>query len=91
MCNILCIANGVVHYLSAPAVSPLGACEVDRVALLSLADKHAVVQINGINPCAPLDEARSIVAQHDGHRFRAAATHAHKDDYSHTHSLAYNP
>ena len=43
-----------IHYrvafdACAPAVSPLGACEVDCVASLSLADKHAVVHYNGIH------------------------------------------
>ena len=43
-----------IHYriafdACAPSISPLGACEVDRVASLSLADKHAVAYYNGIH------------------------------------------
>ena len=45
---------------------------------------NSVAENEGVNPCTPLDEARSIVALHDGHRFRAAATLARKDDYNHT-------
>ena len=81
---VLRIMYGVMYQPYTPSISPLRPSQINRVPSLPLAYKHAVVQINGINPCAPLDEARSIVALHDGHRFRAAATHARKDDYTHT-------
>ena len=43
-----------IHYriafdACAPAVSPFGAREVDRITSLSLADKYAIAQIDGVD------------------------------------------
>ena len=43
-----------IHYriafdACAPSISPLGAREVDRITSLSLADKHAIAQIDGVD------------------------------------------
>ena len=82
--NVLGFVNRVMYHPCVPSIPPFHPRQIHRVTTLFLTHKHTILQIDSINPCTPLDEARSIVALHDGHRFRAAAAHAHKDDYSQT-------
>jgi hypothetical protein len=69
--------------LSAPAVSPLGACEVDRVASLSLADKHAIPHYNGIHTLV-CGVGYRVAVYGVKARINAFATRAHKEYYNHT-------
>ena len=82
--NVLGFVNRVMYHPCVPSIPPFRPRQIHRVTTLFLTHKHTILQIDSINPCTPLDEARSIVALHDGHRFRTAATRAHKDDYTHT-------
>ena len=82
--NVLGFVNRVMYHPCVPSIPPFHPRQIYRVTTLFLTHKHTIPQIDSINPCTPLDEARSIVALHDGHRFRTAATRARKDDYTHT-------
>ena len=82
--NVLGFVNRVMHHPCVPSIPPFHPRQINGITSHHFAHKHAILQIDTINPCTPLDEARSIVALHDGHRFRAAATHARKEYYTHT-------
>ena len=82
--NVLGFVNRVMHHPCPPSIPPFHPRQIHCITSLFLTHEHTILQIDSINPCTPLDEARSIVALHDGHRFRAAATHARKEYYTHT-------
>ena len=73
------IHHGIAFHACAPSVTPFHPREIHRISSLPLAHIHAISQIDRIATYTPLDETRSIVALRDGHRPRAAATHARKE------------
>ena len=79
---VLRIMYGVMHQSHTPPITPLRSSEIDRIALHHLPYKHAVSQVDRIATYTPLDEARSIVALHDGHQAHAVA--ALEDKAHHT-------
>ena len=85
------IHYSIALYAHTPPITPLRSSEIDGIASHFLTHKHAISQVDRIATYTPLDEARSIVALHDGHRFRTAATRARKDDYTHTQYPHENP
>ena len=80
--DVFGIANSITYYLRAPPFAPLGTSKVNRVALHHLPYKHAVSQVDRIATYTPLDEARSIVALHDGHRAHAVAALEDKENHT---------
>ena len=73
------IHHRIAFHACAPSISPFHPREIHRISSLPLAHIHAISQIDRIATYTPLDETRSIVALRDGHRPRAAATHARKE------------
>ena len=77
--NVLGFVNRVMYHPCAPSVTPFHPREIHRISSLPIAHIHAISQMDRIATYTPLDETRSIVALRDGHRSRAAATHARKE------------
>ena len=76
------IHYSIALYAHTPPITPLRSSEIDGIASHFLTHKHAISQVDRIATYTPLDEARSIVALHDGHRAHAVA--ALEDKAHHT-------
>ena len=85
------IHHGIAFHACTPSISPFHPREIHCISSLPLAHIHAISQIDRIATYTPLDETRSIVALRDGHRSRAAATHARKECYSQAQYQDENP
>lgn len=83
LCDILGIVYGVVHLANTPAVSVFGASEVDSVAFLSLAHKHAIMHEHRVDDLVYGVGDRVAVSGVKA-RLNAFAAREDKDGHSHT-------